>query len=109
MQAYAIQTLNDQVVVSLVERVEAALSPTHMRIQMHAASLNRGEFIVGHGLHGKSEVPQPVGLEGAGTVIEIGSQVTGFAIGDRVMGRCPGAFAPRAVMAQSEAMPVPEG
>ncbi len=108
MQAYAIQTLNDQVVVSLVERVEAALSPTQMRIQMHAASLNRGEFIVGHGLHGKSDVPQPVGLEGAGTVIEIGSQVTGFAIGDRVMGRCPGAFALLAVMEQREAMPVPK-
>jgi len=109
MQAYAIQTLNDQVVVSLVERAETALTPTHMRIKMHAASLNRGEFIVGHGLHGKSNVPQPVGLEGAGTVIEIGAQVTAFAVGDRVMGRCPGAFAPRAIMAQNEAMPVPNG
>ena len=50
MQAYAIKTLNDQAVVELVERAEPALGPTQMRIQMHAASLNRGEFIVGHGL-----------------------------------------------------------
>jgi NADPH2:quinone reductase len=73
MQAYAINTLNDQAVVEIVERAELALGPTQMRIQMHAASLNRGEFIVGHGLHGKSDVPQPVGLEGAGTVLEIGA------------------------------------
>jgi len=109
MQAYAIKTLNDHAVVEIVERAEPALGPTQMRIQMHAASLNRGEFIVGHGLHGKSEMPQPVGLEGAGTVLEIGAEVTGFALGQRVMGRCPGAFALRAVMEQREAMPIPDG
>ena len=109
MQAYAIKTLNDQAVVEIVERAEPALGPTQMRIQMHAASLNRGEFIVGHGLHGKSEMLQPVGLEGAGTVLEIGAEVTGFALGQRVMGRCPGAFALRAVMEQREAMPIPDG
>ena len=76
MQAYAIKTLNDQAVVEIVERAEWALGPTQMRIQMHAASLNRGEFIVGHGLHGKSDVPQPVGLEGAGTVLEIVAAIT---------------------------------
>ena len=39
MQAYAIKTLNGQAVVELVERAEIALGPTHMRIQMQAASL----------------------------------------------------------------------
>jgi NADPH:quinone reductase-like Zn-dependent oxidoreductase len=73
MQAWAIKTLNGQAVVERVERAESALAPTQMRIQMHAASLNRGEFIVGQGLHGKSEMPLPMGLEGAGTVLEIGA------------------------------------
>ena len=108
MQAYTIKTVQDQSVVELVERDEPALGPTQMRIQMHAASLNRGEFIVGHGLHGKSEVPQPVGLEGAGRVLEIGAEVKHFAVGQRVMGRCPGAFAVRTVMDEREAMPIPE-
>ncbi|WP_350294561.1 zinc-binding dehydrogenase [Limnohabitans sp. Rim8] len=108
MQAYTIKTVQDQSVVELVERDEPALGPTQMRIQMHAASLNRGEFIVGHGLHGKSEVPQPVGLEGAGRVLEIGAEVKHFVVGQRVMGRCPGAFAVRTVMDEREAMPIPE-
>ena len=108
MQAYTIKTVQNQSVVELVERDEPALGPTQMRIQMHAASLNRGEFIVGHGLHGKSEVPQPVGLEGAGRVLEIGAEVKQFAVGQRVMGRCPGAFAVRTVMDEREAMPIPD-
>ena len=108
MQAYTIKTLQDRAVVELVDRAEPALGPTQMRIQMHAASLNRGEFIVGHGLHGKSEVPQPVGLEGAGLVLEIGADVTHFAVGQRVMGRCPGAFAVRTIMEEREAMPIPD-
>jgi len=108
MQAYVIKTVQDQAVVELVERDEPTLGPTQMRIQMHAASLNRGEFIVGHGLHGKSAVPQPVGLEGAGRVLEIGADVKQFAVGQRVMGRCPGAFAVRTVMEEREAMPIPD-
>ena len=107
MQAYAIRTVNDKAVVQLVERPEPPLGPTQMRLQMHAASLNRGEFIVGHGLHGKLDAPQPVGMEGAGVVLEVGPQVTRFTVGQRVMGRCPGAFAPRTVMEEREAMPVP--
>lgn len=107
MQAYAIRTVNDQPVVQWVERDEPILGPTQMRIQMHAASLNRGEFIVGHGLHGKSDAPQPVGMEGAGVVLEAGSEVRRFTVGQSVMGRCPGAFAPRTVMEEREAMPLP--
>jgi NADPH:quinone reductase-like Zn-dependent oxidoreductase len=108
MQAYTIRTVQDQAVVELVERDEPALEPTQMRIQMHAASLNRGEFIVAHGLHGKSAMPHPVGLEGAGRVLEIGAEVRNFAVGQRVMGRCPGAFAERTVMQEREAMPIPD-
>jgi len=108
MQAYGIRTANGQMVVELMDRAAPVLSPTQMRIQMHAASLNRGEFISGHGLHSSSTTALPVGMEGAGTVIEIGNQVQKFAIGDRVMGRCPGAFASQAVMEEREAMPIPK-
>lgn len=107
MLAYTIRTVNHIAQVQRVERAEPPLKPSQMRIHMHAASLNRGEFIVGHGLHGTADAPQPVGMEGAGVVLEIGAEVTRFAVGDRVMGRCPGAFAQRAVMEEREAMPVP--
>jgi len=76
---------------------------------MRAAALNRGEFLLGHGLHGEPGRWKAIGMEGAGEVVAVGSEVAGFRPGDRVMGRCPGAFAELALMEAAEAMSVPEG
>lgn len=76
-------------------------------VRMRAASLNRGEFILAHGLHSKGTGAKAIGMEAAGEVVECGAGVTEFKPGDRVMGRCPGAFAEFVVMDEREAMPVP--
>ena len=46
-------------------------------VRMHAAGLNRGEFIRGHGLH-QPGVKKPAGMAGAGEVISVGSGVRGL-------------------------------
>ena len=74
---------------------------------MHAAGLNRGEFVLGHGLHGKPGTWKAIGGEGAGEVVAVGAEVTGFRPGDRVMGRCAGAFSEYALMEAAEAMAAP--
>jgi NADPH:quinone reductase-like Zn-dependent oxidoreductase len=76
-------------------------------VRMRAAALNRGEFLLGHGLHGEPGRWKAIGMEGAGEVVAVGPEVAGFRPGDRVMGRCPGAFAELAVMEAVEAMNVP--
>ena len=76
-------------------------------VKMHAASLNRGEFIHGHGLHAAGSA-KPAGMEGAGEIVALGADVQGWAVGARVMGRCPGAFAEYALMDVREILPVPE-
>jgi NADPH:quinone reductase len=78
-------------------------------VRMHAAGLNRGEFLLGHGLHGKPGTWKAIGGEGAGEVVSVGAEVTGFKSGDRVMGRCAGAFSEYALMEAAEAMMVPPG
>ena len=75
-------------------------------VKMRAASLNRGELIVGHGLL-KPGAAKPAGMEGAGEVAALGPGVTGFQVGQRVMGRCAGAFSELAVMDVREAIPMP--
>ena len=75
-------------------------------LRVHAAGLNRGEFIPG-GLQGKAGVAKPAGIEAAGEVVALGAGVTDFQVGQRVMGRCPGAFSEFALMDAREAMPVP--
>ena len=74
-------------------------------VKMHAASLNRGEFIHGHGLHAAGSA-KPAGMEGAGEIVQVGEGVTDWNVGDLVMGRCPGAFSHFALMETREMMRV---
>ena len=76
-------------------------------IRVRAAGLNRGEFIAGHGLHARGGGAKAVGTEAAGEVLAIGPGVDGWRVGDRAMGRCPGAFAECALLDQREAIAVP--
>jgi len=80
---------------------------SQLLVRMHATALNRGEFVVGHGLHGKAGTWKAIGGEGAGVVVAVGDGVTAFSAGDRVMGRCAGAFSEYALMEQAEAIAVP--
>ncbi len=81
--------------------------PMQLLVRMHAAGLNRGEFVAGHGLH-KAGSWKQIGGEGAGQVIAVGKDVSNFKVGDKVMGRCPGAFSEFALMEAIEALPKPE-
>jgi NADPH:quinone reductase-like Zn-dependent oxidoreductase len=75
-------------------------------VRMRAAGLNRGEIIAGHGLT-KPGAAKPAGVEGAGEIAKLGTGVTGLKPGDRVMGRCGGAFAEYALMDAREAVAIP--
>ncbi|HEX5612515.1 MAG TPA: zinc-binding dehydrogenase [Burkholderiales bacterium] len=107
MRSWWIQSLEQST------RVEARDVPLpqpaagQLLVRLHAAALNRGEFIAAQGLH-KPGAPKPAGMEGAGEVTALGPGVTGFQVGDRVMGRCPGAFAQYGLIDAREAIPVPQ-
>jgi NADPH:quinone reductase-like Zn-dependent oxidoreductase len=76
-----------------------------LRIAVRATSFNRGELLTGHGAYNPNG--KPAGIECAGEVAGIGSGVTGFTAGERVMGRCIGGFADYALMDAREALRVP--
>ena len=109
MLSYVIRSQGHQSVVELRERDQPVAGPRQLLVEIHAAGLNRGEFISGHGLHGASSEARPVGIEASGVVLQAGAEVTLFKPGDRIMGRCPGAFSQWTVMDEMEAMAVPEG
>ncbi len=106
MKRYAIRTTGDVTILDLNEAPMPLPGPGEVRLRMRAASLNRGEFIAGHGLHGGAGA-KPAGIEGAGEVDALGAGVTGVSPGDRIMGRCSGAFAEYALIQAAEALPVP--
>ena len=107
MQSYWIQAGAGQ---TTLERREAPLpepGPGQLLLRMRAAGLNRGEFIAGHGLT-KPGAAKPAGGEGAGEIVNLGAGVAGFTLGERIMGRCPGAFAEYALMDAREAVAIPQ-
>ena len=71
-------------------------------VKVRATSFNRGELLTGHGAYDPNG--KPAGIECAG---EIAAATAGFAVGERVMGRCIGGFADYALMDAREAMRVP--
>lgn len=107
MKSYWMQMADGHAALELHEGPAPAPGPGQLLVRVRAAGLNRGEFILGHGLHAKGGGAKAIGMEAAGEVLACGAGVNGFQPGDRVMGRCPGAFAECALMDQREAMAVP--
>jgi NADPH:quinone reductase-like Zn-dependent oxidoreductase len=107
MQSWWMLTTADSSQLELRESPQPEPGPGQLLVRVRAAGLNRGEFVPGHGLHGKTGTWKAVGGEAAGDVVALGAGVSGFAAGDRVMGRCAGAFAEYALIDTIEAIHVP--
>lgn len=107
MQSYWMQQNDD---ASLLEQRSVPVpvpGAQQLLVRVRAASLNRGEFVAGHGLHGAPGSWKAIGGECSGEVVALGEGVAHVAVGDRVMGRCAGGFAQYALMDAAEAMQVP--
>ncbi|WSY62325.1 SDR family NAD(P)-dependent oxidoreductase [Nocardia sp. NBC_00881] len=63
------------------------LGPGQVRIALRAAGLNFRDVLIALGMY--PDVDATIGGEGAGVVLEVASDVTGFAPGDRVFGFVP--------------------
>ena len=108
MKSWWIRTAGDGMVLELRDVPVPRPAAGQIGVRIRAAALNRGEFIAGHGLHAAAGPARPAGFEAAGEVTHVGAGVTAFKAGDRVMGRCDGAFAEHGLMVVDEAARVPE-
>jgi len=106
MKSYWIRPESGKTVVELRDAPVPEPGPGQLLVRMHAAGLNRGELIVGHSVKAGGAA-KAAGNEGAGEVAKLGAGVTGFKTGERVMGRCTGAFAEYALMDAREAIAMP--
>lgn len=83
--------------------------PGELLVEVRAAGVNYIDTYQREGRYPR-EVPFVLGLEGAGTVLEVGEGVTEFAAGDRVAWmEGPGSYAEQVVIKESAAVRVPDG
>ena len=107
MKSWWIRTADNAMALELRDIPIPQPGPGQVCIRIRAASLNRGEFIAGHGLH-TAATARPAGFEAAGEVTALGADVTRWKLGDRVMGRCDGAFAEHGCMNAEEVFAAPQ-
>jgi putative PIG3 family NAD(P)H quinone oxidoreductase len=84
--------------------------PDQVRVRVHATAVNRADLLQrrGHYPAPAGVIPDVPGLEYAGEVDALGSSVTRWRLGDRVMGIVGGgSYAEAVVVHQDEAIPVP--
>jgi NADPH:quinone reductase len=106
MKSYTMTATATESTIQLQEVPVPEPGPRQLLVRVHAASLNRGEFILGHGLQ-KTGTSKAIGMEAAGEVVKPGAEAHGFAAGQRVMGRAGGSFSEYTLMDTREAMPMP--
>jgi NADPH2:quinone reductase len=97
MKAYYIESRPGGTVLELRDVARPEPKAGQLLVRVRAASLNRGEFLAGHGLT-RPGAAKPAGTDGAGEV---------EGTGERVMGRLPGSFAEYALMDRNDLIPVP--
>ncbi len=88
-----------------------AVSADQIRIQVHAFGVNRADTLQRMGKYPPPAGESPIlGLEVAGTVDEVGSEVSRWKKGERVFALVPGGgYAERVLVNADHVMPIPNG
>ena len=84
------------------------LAPDAVRVRVGASGINFAETRMRAGDYSGQELPFVMGMEVAGSVEQVGREVAGFEVGDRIFGRVRGAHAEVVDCDPAHLMPLPE-
>src|SRR5947209_11342113 len=110
MRAILIREPGDERVLVPGDVPAPTLGPTDVRIRVHATAVNRADLLQRQGLYPPPTGASPIlGMECAGEVIEVASDVRGWRTGERAMALLPGGgYVEAAVVDAGSAMHVPD-
>ena len=96
--------------IDIIEDKTPKLSPNEVLIQVHRAGINFADLMMRQGLYGAApDFPFTPGYEISGIVQELGDDVDGLSIGDRVVALTGfGGYAEQVVVDQQRVWPLPD-
>ncbi|MCB1001697.1 MAG: NAD(P)H-quinone oxidoreductase [Ilumatobacteraceae bacterium] len=112
MRAVVLHQHGGPEVLTIEEVADPAPGPDEVLVDVAATALNRADLLQRKGLYPDPRRLQPEipGLEFAGTVAAVGTRVSMWSVGDRVMGiEAGGAYASRIATHERQLLPVPGG
>lgn len=90
------------------EIAEPVPGPDELLVAVRASGINFAETRMRAGTYSGQPLPFVMGMEGAGDVLAVGSNVTAFKVGDRVFGRARGTHAEKVLFHNDHTMPLPD-
>jgi NADPH2:quinone reductase len=110
VRAVVVEETGGPEVLQVREREPEAPSTGHIRVDVAACGVNFIDVYQRTGAYSRP-LPFVAGSEGAGTVVEVGPDVVGTAVGDRVAWAMVdgGGYAEEALIPANRAVPVPDG
>ena len=108
MKAVRINEFGGLEVLKIEEVAEPTLRPHHVMIKVDSAGVNYADIMRRGGTYPGPDLPSSLGLEAAGTVTEVGSDVSGITVGQRVMAMGPGGQAEYVAVNGNLVFPYPD-
>jgi NADPH2:quinone reductase len=113
MRAIAIQRFGGPEVLEVLDLPDPAPAPTEVLLAVDVAGVNRADILVRTGrYHRAGRPPLILGVEGAGTVLAVGTEVDHVVVGQRVVAmgetNVPGFYADRAVVPATRVIALPD-
>lgn len=90
MKAAVIDEFGPSANLQVRDILKPSIAPDQILVEVHAASVNPIDWKIGAGLMGDrygDKFPMVLGLDASGVVVEVGADVTEFAVGDEVYAR----------------------
>lgn len=108
MKAVYVREFGPIEAMELVDLPVPTPGPEQVLVRVKASGVNFAETRMRGGEYGGQTVPFVLGMESAGIVEAVGSEVTSFRPGDRVFGRARGSHAEFVVFDAAHLMPLPD-
>ncbi|MCH7737787.1 MAG: NAD(P)H-quinone oxidoreductase [Chloroflexi bacterium] len=108
MKAVRINEFGGPEVLKIEDVPQPTPRPHHVLIKVDSAGVNYADVLRRGGNYPGPDLPSSMGLEAAGTVVEVGSDVSGISVGQKVMGMGPGSQAEYVAINGNLVFPYPD-